>query len=283
MWTEILPFVAKTGMDFWGSKMNADAVREGNALARLSAQENVANQERFAKEGIRWRVADAKAAGIHPLYALGANTNSFTPVSVGHTPDTSMGDFVKGMGQDLTRAVSSTRTEAEKEMAALQISSAKLDVEGKSLDNQIRASQLQKLSLGTPSFPSTNSSDANFIPGQGNSGLVKIKPSERTASQPGRLAQEAGWRPDVSFSRTDTGLVPMVPESLSESLEDDIIGKLMWRVRNQLVPNITGGGKPAKSQLPRGASDWYWSHGGQEWRPSYNGSAREQMLYFFNK
>ncbi|MEM3753884.1 MAG: hypothetical protein QW518_08940 [Thermofilaceae archaeon] len=42
-------------------------------------KENVKFQKRFAKQGIQWRVADAEKAGIHPLYALGAQTASFTP------------------------------------------------------------------------------------------------------------------------------------------------------------------------------------------------------------
>jgi len=37
-----------------------------------SSQTNKAN-ERSMKHGVQWRVADAKAAGIHPLAALGAN------------------------------------------------------------------------------------------------------------------------------------------------------------------------------------------------------------------
>ena len=127
----------------------------------------------------------------------------------------------------------------------------KAELDGKFLDNQIRASQLQKLNTPASGPPAPSGSDTdNFVPGQGNSPLVINKPLTRTVSAPGRPAQEAGWRPDVSYSRTDTGLTPMVPESLSESLEDDMVGKILWRVRNQLLPNFTGQGKPPLHMLP---------------------------------
>lgn len=39
-------------------------------------------QREFAQNSIQWRVNDAKRAGIHPLYALGAQGSSYTPQSL---------------------------------------------------------------------------------------------------------------------------------------------------------------------------------------------------------
>lgn len=44
-------------------------------------------QKQFAKKGIRWKVADARAAGIHPLYALNAPTLTPNPIVVGQEDD----------------------------------------------------------------------------------------------------------------------------------------------------------------------------------------------------
>ncbi|MEM2002493.1 MAG: hypothetical protein QXT77_07620 [Candidatus Methanomethylicaceae archaeon] len=55
-----------------GSLMGASSQRKAN-------KRNILAQREFAQKGIRWRVADAKAAGVHPLFALGAQTSSFTP------------------------------------------------------------------------------------------------------------------------------------------------------------------------------------------------------------
>lgn len=51
----------------------------GAASQQRANRENRLMQERFASEGIRMRVADAKAAGLHPLFALGANTATYSP------------------------------------------------------------------------------------------------------------------------------------------------------------------------------------------------------------
>lgn len=273
-----VPFIG-SGLNFLGgligSNQQADAMREATAANREAAWNANQMQREFAQHGIRWRMADAEAAGIHPLAALGAQVTPASPVVIGETADPSAGDGWRAfgqMGQDVSRAISATKTQSERELEQLQVAMAHTQLEGASLDNQVKLAQLKKLSSTGPAMPTSLSGvdAANFIPGQGNGPLVKVKPSERTASQPGRLAQEAGWRPDVSYARTDTGLTPMVPEGLSESLEDDIIGKAMWRIRNQLIPNLTGQGAPAASQLPKGATGWKWSHTRQEWQPDYS-------------
>lgn len=271
----VIPELAAWGASTLGPAfMQRDANEEAMHANLQQAQADRDLQKEFAQMGIRWKVADAQAAGIHPLFALGGQTASYTPVSNSIMPDTSMADAMAGMGQNIHRAIGQTRTAEEKEMAALNLASARTQLEGQQLDNAIRASQLQKLGSTQPPMAGSD----NFAPGQGNS-PVMVKPAERTASQAGRLAQEAGWRPDVSYSRTDTGLTPMVPTSLSESLEDDIIGKFMWRIRNQLLPNINGGGAPPKSQLPKGATHWEWSRKAQEWRPSYETKKKQPWDY----
>lgn len=258
-WAAAIPALATLAAGFMGKKA-ADKARESNELL---ARRNEEMQREFARFGVRWKVEDARAAGINPLAALGASTAAYSPIAVGEPADNSMANMVHGMGQDIGRAITATKTAQEREMTALQLSALKADLDGKLIDNQIRASQLKKLNLTGPAFPGSD----NFIPGQGNSGLVVDKPLERVVSSPGRPAQEAGWRPDVSYSRTDTGLTPMVPESLSESLEDDFLGKLMWRVRNQLLPNL-GQGSPPRHMLPKGFNSWEWSTARQEWQPS---------------
>lgn len=87
----------------------------GNALSsysqRAAADKNLYYQKEFAQNGIRWRVADAKAAGIHPLAALGAHTQSYTPVFQG----SDYGDLgLSEMGQSINRAIEAKQTQAER-------------------------------------------------------------------------------------------------------------------------------------------------------------------------
>jgi len=50
----------------------------GNKSAKKQAKQDYRRQKEFAQNTIQWKVADAKKAGLHPLYALGAS-GSFTP------------------------------------------------------------------------------------------------------------------------------------------------------------------------------------------------------------
>ena len=78
----------------------------GNS-ASDDASDFAAKQFRFqnlaAKKSIQWRVKDAREAGIHPIYALGAQAFSPSPVSIsGSAP---LADGIAAMGQDIGRAV----------------------------------------------------------------------------------------------------------------------------------------------------------------------------------
>lgn len=249
-----------------GGLLGSSAAKEAQARNEAIAAANIAMQKEFAQNGIRWKVEDAKAAGIHPLYALGAQGASFSPVSVGATPDTSMASAMADMGQNIGRAVGATRTESEKVLHNITVGRAQAELDGQLIDNQIKAAQLSALQKpAAPAFPGST----NFIPGQGNSGLQTVKPSERTASQTGRLAQEAGWVPDVGYARTDTGMTPVPSQDVKNRIEDQLIPELMWSVRNQLMPNLTGSGSPPLNQLPDGAYGWKWNVWKQEWQPKY--------------
>lgn len=58
----------------------------GASESRRAAERNANLQREFAQHGVRWRVQDAQAAGIHPLAALGMSPTEATPVHVGANP-----------------------------------------------------------------------------------------------------------------------------------------------------------------------------------------------------
>lgn len=71
-------------------------------------------QAQFAQQGIRWKVDDAKAAGIHPLYALGASTHSYQPQAV--MSGGSWQDVGRSVGQAVQQQREASRlAEAESE------------------------------------------------------------------------------------------------------------------------------------------------------------------------
>lgn len=141
------------GASLAGGLMNKNATEKANA-ANLAAQREhtdrqVQLQKKFAQEGIRWRVEDAKKAGIHPLYALGASTPSYTPSAAAfNQAPASMGSSLAAAGQDIGRAMNATRTAPERADAytetlrGLQLKNAELDLEIKKTDLASRVARL---------------------------------------------------------------------------------------------------------------------------------------------
>lgn len=191
-----------------GASMASKATKEANAANR-AAQEQAnrtaialrdqdhERQERFAKSGIQWRAADAAAAGIHPLYALGANvpTYSPSPVQVGAstaTADTSMGSAVASMGQDIGRAINSTRTPDQRDAAYVK-TVQDLSLQKMGLENTLLASQIKRLQANAnPPFPQSapgsTASDVLKFPGFNLTTDPNISPAEDWENRHGELA-----------------------------------------------------------------------------------------------
>lgn len=122
-------------------KSSADKANEQNMQI---AQQNMAMQREFAQNGIRWKVDDAKAAGIHPVYAMGAPTTSFSPISFNSTGDDSMSKALASAGQDVGAAINKTRTAPERATAYTQAAQA-LSLEKGALENEVLRSQLARI------------------------------------------------------------------------------------------------------------------------------------------
>lgn len=101
---------------------------------------NLAYQKEFAQNGIQWKVADARAAGIHPMAALGANTVSYSPMALGDIGS----ELRQKSGQDLGRAVSAVSDQSSRDKdvnAAVQ----KLTLERAGLENELLKSQIVRV------------------------------------------------------------------------------------------------------------------------------------------
>lgn len=104
-----------------------------------AADKNAAIQRELAQNGLSWRVADARKAGINPLAALGASLPAGSPIAVG----TDYGDLGLGrFGQDISRAMTAKMTAEQREMHELNKRLLETQIEGQQLDNKARASQL---------------------------------------------------------------------------------------------------------------------------------------------
>lgn len=223
-----------------------------------AAKQNIKYQKQFAQQGIQWKVKDAKAAGIHPLAALGAQTHSFAPVAAG--------DFsgLAGAGQDLGRAISATQNGRQR-VDGYTKTVQKLSLQRMGLENELLASQIARVRQPAtpPASPPTNP-NALLLPGQGDSPGIKNEAFERAGWNPEKPWSEAGAVTDLGFTRTETGWAPTMSKEAKDRLEDDMAGIIGWNLRNRLPQTFQQNLRPPFDPL----SDEYWVYhpGMQEYR-----------------
>jgi len=219
-------------------------------------------QKEFAQSGIQWKVEDAKKAGIHPLAALGAQTTSYAPVSVGGP---SIASGLASAGQDISRAVDATRGSGAR-LDAYQKTIQDLNVQRMGLENQLLGSQIAKInSVGVP--PPMPGTDRFLIDGQANSPLVKDTPLERVGSAGGQPSTEPGAVTDMGFARTPTGWAPVQSKDFHDRAEEDFWAGLAWNIRNRLAPTFSQGSYNPPAAVPRTDDEqWYFNPVKQEYQ-----------------
>lgn len=147
--------------------LNNKSQEKANARAEAQNQQNIALQKEFAQSGIQWKVQDAEKAGVHPLFALGAQTNSFAPSAVGGGASDFSG--LADAGQNIGRAIDATRSTPA---SALALQLGKIQLEGAQLDNDLKRTQLASaIATNMPSHPGLPGLfTRHTVDGQGDSG-----------------------------------------------------------------------------------------------------------------
>ena len=219
--------------------------KAANAAQMKMAAKNIQLQKNFAQKGIQWKVADAAKAGVHPLYALGAQTMSFQPISIGTSsasPVNEMApwaDAAANMGQDLSRALSAGATSGERKAAVMATA---LDLEHKQLSNDLLRSQIARLNSAQvgPGVPGV---EPMMIPGQGDSG-VEPMPQRVVGASAARPFSEPGSVSDLGYARTATGWAPVPSSDIKQRIEDMWLMEIPWMLRNNVLPTMGGNMNP---------------------------------------
>ncbi|UYD39224.1 MAG: hypothetical protein [Wigfec virus K19_160] len=229
--------LAGAGISAMGAKSAASKTADSNLMA---AEMNTKYQKEFAQSGIQWRVRDAQKAGIHPLAALGAQTHSYSPSYVGTQYPNALdpvGTAVASAGQDLGRAVAAT-SPAQKQANNYAQTAQQLTLQKMSLENDLLASQIAKLNQagGIPA-PQAAVGNRYVIDGQGDTAkpIVDV-PLERVGFDGGH--REAGPHNDIGYIKTRDGYAPVPSETAKERFEDDLLGSVIWNVRNRILPSM---------------------------------------------
>lgn len=273
-----------------GSSSGSSAVQQN--MMQNWRNDDLANAERnrqmqyeFAKNGIRWRVEDAKAAGIHPLAALGAATTSASPIAIGpaygvaedrnYSRGPDIGSSLKDMGQGLGRAVAATQTKVERQLTAFELMRQEQQIRSGDLDIAIKGAQLAKLtqqSQNGPGLP-TDVSSAR-IPGSTGTGVYEAEPPKVLNPDPNHQGYTAGpATPNATWQRAPSGDVYSVPHKDLQMDEFSSPGYVTWMIHNKVLPYISqryrDAARPSNALLPPGAVAWRLGAPGLGWVPVY--------------
>lgn len=256
---------------FIGGKRAAKSQQRANEINDL-------RQREFAQQGIQWRVKDAERAGIHPLYALGANTPTYSPAQTG------TGDGgIAGAGQDLGRAVSSMYGTKNAEDRAFMRAHRNLTLKGMELNNALIASKIATVRQpGTPPMAASGASNRMLIDGQPGSGQIDERAMRREGPHPTVKSTEAGAVTDTGLARTQTGYAPIMSHDFVDRAEEDPSATLGWIIRNKLVQMFGHNYHPA---LPKG-KEWYYNSAMgeyQNFRPKDMRSGRGRPWHYMRK
>lgn len=220
---------------------NATNRQNNDAQAQANAQ-NYESQKEFAQMGLQWKTADAKAAGLHPMAALGASGASFSPSFQAGQPNSpaDVGGAINSLidGQNTKRAQAATQTETERKLEQLALERAQL--QNRLLEGQVQNEWASLLGAPPqPSFPSlanpqsVSSGGIKLAP----AGRVESVPSKSISSVPGDQGIEAGGTPGFrSFGITPTLRAELPGNELSQSLESmgiagHVLGPVLSAIR----------------------------------------------------
>lgn len=253
----------------WAAVIPGVATVAGGILDHLSGRRQAEKdrdfQREFAQHGVRWRVEDARRAGIHPLAALGAQTHAAQSYVGGH--GSPFGNMARNLGQDLSRAISATRTKEER-------AANMLSLENMGLQNDYLRSQILRLNhpyVG-PGFPLQSNSGMPLLTGQGDSvgagrpgsPYVVEEPFFRVHSEPGRPDRAVGALPETQIVRTERGYGIEPSADMKQRIEDNFFSELFYNLRNRYFK-----GEPTalNEQLypPPAGHYWKWDVIRQEW------------------
>lgn len=251
-----------------GSGINLLGGLLGSSSNASQMEANRAFQQQFAQNAIQWKVEDAKKAGIHPLYALGAPTMS--PAI--QTMQDPLASALSSMGQDISRARLSEATPEDRNVSII----GALGIERAQLQNDLLRSQIRRLNGQTgPGMPSVQD-PWNF--GMPN---ADVNDARRVTNDPNKITPGAandpgsgpGANPDVDWLRTRDGGYTIAPsKGAKDRVEDMGLEPWLWSYRNRIGPYI-GGHQPPPFTPPAPPGQvferWRFNHFNQTWYPVF--------------
>jgi len=233
------------------------AIAGGIASALLGGDEKQSSQpfklqKNIAESGISIKVADAKRAGIHPIYALGANIAYPPAVQTGERRNR-----LSHMGQNINRAISAIKTAQERRLSEVLLKQEEEKLAQMGLETISMRNDLNNINE-IPALP--DATNKGIVQGQ-TPGTVVI-PKRITASNiPG---QEPGIIPGGQVAMMpNRRMAETITEPMSEPIESDAYNAQLrygekiiqhfdsWIYSAAATRDYTPGGRRFKRQLER--------------------------------
>lgn len=232
--------VVQAGLDIGGGQLDA-------AQERQIQRANADLQREFAKNSIQWRVEDANKAGIHPLYALGAQPYTATPFYAGSNE---VGQSLSKAGQSIGSAITKFQNKpVQTKMVELQIKEAEQKIRTDAAQGMYyqaladKTRQEMEASKDGGSLPSTvndlkqglpyiDIEDLSFQPLQKKDfsklrGLIERVPNKIPTASEGDEGIAAGSKPSFQdYTLPGSGIHMVAPwseEGFQESIGDSVL------------------------------------------------------------
>lgn len=223
-------------MPGWGTAIGAGIGVLGGALSNMNARDQqekgMSAQREALQNSIQWRVADAKKAGIHPLYALNAPAFNVSPI----TYEDKIGPAIREMGQDYGNLVRSQLTNPQKAQQAMDYMLASSQASKNDAERDYYAALAAKTHQESAAAINPPTSVLGIHPenGQdptgGGRGLVNVKAAEELTTKENKNWSSAGKNPAYQLRMMDNGLPMYLPIAEGDSPEETIheMDNLTW-------------------------------------------------------
>lgn len=257
---------------------------ESNRINQHNFNLTRSDQARRDRNQIQWRVADANAAGIHPLVAMGLQPGGGPAMANPSSPGGPMPGSVGAAGlsstessglsgQNLFNATRRLLTRDEKAQVAenrmmtafnqeREIALGTLQIEESELRNALLRSQLAKESANpTAAAPTFNGEASAPV------GTAQFQPAMPTVRAKGVHGQEAGHITDYGYVRRGNKIFVVPSKDWKDRGEDSILQEGMWALRNIMMPLISRNWRPNPPNLKEHPNrpGYMWQWNGSYW------------------
>ncbi len=216
----VAPLVAAAGVTAGASVL-------GGIFDRSSGRKAQAHQDQREDTRYQRAVADAKAAGLHPLFALGAAGAGSPQFIAGQSQSGSaLGDAVRGAGRVGAAHYKSkiTANPLAQRLAELQVQNAEVTLANNKLDLSERQAILSGNQIVTQAAGASQD-----IPGVVQSGemekysdLVEPTPTKIVTTEKGSQSRTAGTKPGWDKVSIIDGLPPILVPQSEEGWGEDL-------------------------------------------------------------